>query len=151
MQSAKMVGANAHTNIESKRKRDDIVAFLSHKQNEFSDRCSAMEKEILLRSSCKVWFDLRQEMLTSETMKDGVRSSNCFVLCASQGYVASWFCQMEVITALSLNKPILILFDERKTYGWSIVLEKLDQFVSDLYTAIKEHEEWKKLGLNLSL
>lgn len=62
-------------------------------------------------------FDLQQEQLTGQTLKDGV--SACFVLCASKEYFASSFCIMEVTEALLLNKPIVLLYDERAVFNWS--------------------------------
>jgi serine/threonine protein kinase len=58
------------------------------------------------------WLDVRQECLTLEGMKDGVRNSNVFVLVLSEHVLFSWYCQQEMLTALEEAKPIQIIIEE---------------------------------------
>ena len=117
------------------------VAFLSHKQDEFSDRCGAITEELWIRARMRAWFDQRQDILTAGTMIKGVRDSGCFVLCASEGYAKSGFCILEVIEALTQNKPIALLHDERAVRAKSITFEKMDKFIEELIAAIYSHEK----------
>lgn len=62
------------------------------------------------------WIDMRQEQLTLEGMRQGVRDSNVFLLVLSERVLASWFCQQEMLTAIDEGKPIQLVLEQEARF-----------------------------------
>jgi hypothetical protein len=58
------------------------------------------------------WFDMFIETdLNAECMQDGVKNTEVFVLFLTRPYSSSWFCLLELATALFYNKPLVLLLE----------------------------------------
>ena len=89
--------------------------FLSHAQEDASGTVAAMYfayKALGLHG----WIDMRQQKLTLEGMRQGVRDSEVFLLVLSQHVLGSWFCQQEMQTAIDEGKKIQLLIEEEPRF-----------------------------------
>ena len=55
---------------------------------------------------------MEQRALTLEGMKRGVAESDVFLLVLTESVLTRWFCQQEILEAVRLKKPILLLVEE---------------------------------------
>ena len=90
-------------------------AFMSHAQADASGTVAAMYYAYL-KWGLHNWIDMRQETLTLEGMKQGVRDSDVFLLLLSRHVLASWFCQQEILTAIQHRKKIQLLIEEEERF-----------------------------------
>lgn len=85
-------------------------AFISHAQADASGTASTLlfaYKQLGLHN----WLDMRQEQLTLEGMRQGVRDSSIFLLILTEHVLTSWFCQQEMLTAILEGKPIQLVVE----------------------------------------
>eukprot|EP01043_Picozoa_sp_COSAG02_P048673 COSAG02_NODE_4806_length_4956_cov_159.570929_3_plen_356_part_00 len=54
---------------------------------------------------------MRQQLLTLDGMKQGVRDSSIFLLILSEHVLGSWFCQQELLCAIAEGKPIQLVIE----------------------------------------
>ena len=90
-------------------------AFLSHAQADASGTASTLFHEYK-KLGLHCWLDMKQEQLTLEGMRQGVRDSSVFVLVLSERVLGSWFCQQEMLTAIAEEKPIQLVLEEEKRF-----------------------------------
>ena len=90
-------------------------AFLSHAQADASGTVATLYHEYRQRG-LHCWLDMRQEKLTLEGMKQGVRDSQIFLLVLSERVLMSWFCQQEMLTAIDEQKPIQLVIEEEPRF-----------------------------------
>lgn len=89
--------------------------FLSYKQNDGNDGAVQMLANGLRSGGAKnVWLDKLAEDRSEQGMVKGVRESDVFVAVVSPAYFASWFCCLEIHTALKEGKPILVVWNQSK-------------------------------------
>jgi serine/threonine protein kinase len=62
------------------------------------------------------WIDMRQKQLTLEGMRQGVRDSSVFLLILSERVLGSWFCQQEILCAISEKKHIQLVVEEEPRF-----------------------------------
>ena len=62
------------------------------------------------------WLDMRQQDITLEGMKKGVRDSRIFLLFLTKRVLASWYCQQEMLEAIRLNKKVQIVLEEEPRF-----------------------------------
>lgn len=58
------------------------------------------------------WYDMLQRSLTLDGMKQGVYDSDVFLLVLTETTLTRWFCQQEILEAIRLGKPIVLLIEE---------------------------------------
>jgi WD40 repeat protein len=117
-----------------------FVFFLSHKQQ------SAQAKAMMLATKLecegfKVWLDVQAKDLCTGGMMDGVNNSENFVLIFTKGYFESEYCRMELDKAVELNKPIVVIFEERADFGGASRDELLDQVPDEYAFLTDKHED----------
>ena len=93
--------------------------FLSYKQDDHNDGAVQMLHTLLPSSWLDKWADDRSE----EGMVAGVTEHDVFIAFISPQYFSSKFCCLEMHTALSKGKPILVVFNQSKSrvqdaLGW---------------------------------
>ena len=79
--------------------------------------------DLLRERGSKAWLDKRAEDRSEKGMVAGVKSSDVFVAVLSPAYFASWFCCLEMRTALQEGKPVLVVWNQSKhtvqaALGW---------------------------------
>ena len=92
-------------------RREKYHAFLSHAQADASGTANALYFSYA-RLGVPCWIDMRQEKLTLEGMRQGVRDSDVFLLVLSKHVLARWFCQQEALEAIAAKKKVQILLEE---------------------------------------
>jgi serine/threonine protein kinase len=85
-------------------------AFMSHAQADASGTANT-----LFFSYAKLgltnWIDMRQQDLTLQGMRNGVKDSDVFLVILSERLLSSWYCQQELLCAIEHNKPIQIVLE----------------------------------------
>jgi len=84
--------------------------FLSYKQDDQNDGAVQMLYSLLP----KCWLDKYAEDRSEEGMVAGVTNSDVFVAIISPKYFSSYFCCLEMYTALSQGKRILVAWNQSK-------------------------------------
>ena len=102
----------------SNRKRS---YFLSYKQDDKNDGAVQMLYNELPKGSA--WLDKYADDRSEEAMVAGVTESNVFVAIISPKYFSSYFCCLEMHTALSQGKRVLVVWNQSKfavqdALGW---------------------------------
>ena len=97
--------------------------FLSYKQDDGNDGAVQMLASLLTKGGSRVWLDKLAEDRSEKGMVKGVRESDIFVAVISKSYFASWFCCLEMRTALQEGKPVLVVWNQSKhtvqaALGW---------------------------------
>ena len=90
-------------------------AFLSHAQADASGTVATLFHEYKQRG-LHCWLDMRQDKLTLDGMRQGVRDSQVFLLVLSERVLTSWFCQQEMLTAIEEEKPIQFVIEEEPRF-----------------------------------
>ena len=93
--------------------------FLSYKQDDQNDGAVQMVHSLLP----KCWLDKYADNRSEEGMVAGVTESDVFVAMISPKYFSSYFCCLEMHTALSQDKRILVVWNQSKfrvqdALGW---------------------------------
>ena len=94
--------------------------FLSYKQDDKNDGAVTMLHSLLPGT---VWLDKYADDRSERGMMAGVAQSDVFVAVVSPQYFSSYFCCLELHTALTLRKPILVVWNQSKhtvqaALGW---------------------------------
>jgi hypothetical protein len=105
--------------------------FFSHQQAKAQGIMMSLSNE-LDKIGLKVWLDMQANDLSTQGMMDGVKNSEHFLLFCTDGYFSRPYCVMELDQAVLLNKPIVVLFEERERFGGAPLDELLAQ-VPDKY------------------
>ena len=90
--------------------------FISHAQANGQDQVHAITRDLEMRG-IKVWRDMDQAQITWAGMKKGVEKSLVFMLFVTKGAIARTWVQMEVLHAISLKKPIILVHETDKRHG----------------------------------
>jgi len=90
--------------------------FISHAQANGQDQVHAITRDLEMRG-IKVWRDMDQAQITWAGMKKGVEKSLVFMLFLTKGAIARTWVQMEVLHAISLKKPIILVHETDKRHG----------------------------------
>lgn len=62
-----------------------------------------------------MWLDkLAEDRSEKGILVKGVRESDIFVAVISKSYFVSWFCCLEMCTALQEGKPVLVVWNQSK-------------------------------------
>ena len=88
--------------------------FISYKQNDGNDGAVQMLAHLLSSGGAKVWLDKLVEDRSEKGMVKGVQESDVFVAVISESYFASWFCCLEMFTALKEGKAVLVVWNQSK-------------------------------------
>ena len=88
--------------------------FMSHHQAETGDNCHAMCAEVEARGIARGWIDTKADQVTKAAMKEGVESSDLFLLFVSPSVVKSWYTQYEISMAFQSKKRIVVVYDGEK-------------------------------------
>lgn len=94
------------------RRKTGPSFFLSYKQKDGNDGAVQQLFDLLRECGSKAWLDKRAEDRSEKGMVAGVKSSDMFVAVLSPAYFASWFCCLEMHTALTEQKPILVVWNQ---------------------------------------
>lgn len=86
-------------------------AFLSHSQLDASGTVATLY-HLAKQKGLFCWIDMRQEVLTLDGMRQGVRDSDVFILVLSQHVLNSWYVQQEILCAIQEQKPIQLLVED---------------------------------------
>eukprot|EP00966_Prymnesium_polylepis_P076488 1773145-Prymnesium_polylepis.1 len=62
----------------------------------------------------RVWLDRYAADRSEKGMVAGVTESDVFICCVSEKYFSSWFCCLEMHTAIGLRRPIVVVFNISK-------------------------------------
>jgi serine/threonine protein kinase len=97
--------------------------FLSYKQQDLNDGAVMMMYTTLTEKGQRAWLDKYADDRSEEGMVAGVSACDVFLCCISEKYFTSYFCCLEVHTAIRLRKPILVVFNQSKVtvqtaLGW---------------------------------
>ena len=99
--------------------------FLSYKQNDGNDGVVMQLAQLLPGGPYEpnVWLDKLAKDRSESGMTAGVRQSKIFVAIISPAYFQSWFCCLEMHTALKEGKPIMVVWNQSKqpvqaALGW---------------------------------
>ena len=84
--------------------------FLSHAQADAAGTVGELY-HAFRRLGLHSWLDMRQERLTLEGMRQGVRDSNVFLLLLSARVLGSWFCRQELLCAIAEGKRIQLVLE----------------------------------------
>ena len=103
------------------RRNSSRSYFLSYKQNDQNDGAVQMLYSLLPKDSS--WLDKHAEDRSEVGRVTGVTNSDVFVAIISPKYFSSYFCCLEMHTALSQDKRILVVFNQSKfrvqdALGW---------------------------------
>ena len=95
--------------------------FLSYKQDDKNDGAVSMLYSLLPKGSA--WFDKYADDKSEKGMVTGVTESDIFVAIVSPNYFSSSFCCLEMHTALTQGKPVLVVWNQSKfmvqhALGW---------------------------------
>ena len=104
-----------------RRRHRNRSYFLSYKQDDKCDGAVQMLYRSLPKGSA--WLDKYAENRSEEGMVAGVTKSDIFVAIISPKYFSSYFCCLEMHTALSQGKRVLVVFNQSKfrvqdALGW---------------------------------
>jgi WD40 repeat protein len=110
--------------------------FLSHQQAAAQGNMMTLSSA-LDKIGLKVWLDMQANDLSTQGMMDGVQHSDNFLLFCTDGYFSRPYCLMELDQAVLLNKPIVVLFEERERFGGA-PLDKLLAQVPDKYAFLTD-------------
>jgi WD40 repeat protein len=110
--------------------------FLSHQQAAAQGNMMTLSSA-LNKIGLKVWLDMQANDLSTQGMMDGVKHSDNFLLFCTDGYFSRPYCLMELDQAVLLNKPIVVLFEERERFGGA-PLDKLLAQVPDKYAFLTD-------------
>lgn len=98
--------------------------FISHAQADASS--TAMNMFMLYgQFGLHTWVDMRQELLTLDGMRRGVRRSAVFILILTEHVLESWYCCQEMLCAIEAKKPVQLVLEEEKRFhpfdlkGWT--------------------------------
>ena len=97
--------------VKTRRKASPSF-LLSYKQKDGNDGAVQQLFDLLRERGSKAWLDKRAEDRSEKGMVAGVKSSDVFVAVLSPAYFASWFCCLEMHTALTEQKPILVVWNQ---------------------------------------
>ena len=97
--------------VKTRRKASPSF-FLSYKQKGGNDGAVQQLFDLLRERGSKAWLDKRAEDRSEKGMVAGVKSSDVFVAVLSPAYFASRFCCLEMHTALTEQKPILVVWNQ---------------------------------------
>jgi hypothetical protein len=100
-----------HHFVKTRRKASPSF-FLSYKQKDGNDGAVQQLFDLLRERGSKAWLDKRAEDRSEKGMVAGVKSSDVFVAVLSPAYFASWFCCLEMHTALTEQKQILVVWNQ---------------------------------------
>jgi serine/threonine protein kinase len=84
--------------------------FVSHAQAEASGEAAALDFT-LREHGVYSWRDMTQTEITEKGMRDGVQSSDCFVLFLTESTLSRSWCLKEIGWALDFKKPIIIVVE----------------------------------------
>lgn len=90
----------------------DRTYFLSYKQEDQNDGAVQMLYTLLPKG--KSWLDKFADDRSKDGMVTGVKESDVFVAIISPRYFSSYFCCLEMHTALSEGKRILVVWNQSK-------------------------------------
>ena len=121
------------------RRHSSRSYFLSYKQDDQNDGAVQMLYSLLPKGSS--WLDKHAKDRSKTGMVDGVTNCDVFVAVLSPKYLSSPFCCLEMHTALSEGKPILVVFNQSKfrvqdALGW--IPPELSMLKSDELLPIQE-------------
>jgi hypothetical protein len=147
MFNASVLTALRQRNLGPHQQMDKHFAFfLSHQQAKAQGNMMTLATT-LHKIGLKVWLDMLANDLSTQGMMDGVNNSEHFVLFCTDGYFTRPYCLMELDQAILLNKPIVVLYEERERFGGA-ALDKLLAQVPDKYSFLtaKHDDESLKHG-----
>lgn len=106
---------NPESSIPLVAKPMKYFGFLSHAQADASGTVAALYL-LYQQLGLHCWVDMRQEKLTLEGMREGVRDSSVFILILTEHVLGSWFCQQEMLEALRTSKRIQLIVEREPRF-----------------------------------
>eukprot|EP01043_Picozoa_sp_COSAG02_P024621 COSAG02_NODE_1352_length_13107_cov_1461.050584_2_plen_1432_part_00 len=82
--------------------------FLSHFQKEAADLVRSLYL-MLKECGCSCWLDMEADNLTLEGMRNGVETSQCFMLVLTHGVLFRPYCIEEIFVAAKLEKDVVLV------------------------------------------
>ncbi|EOD36662.1 hypothetical protein EMIHUDRAFT_226185 [Emiliania huxleyi CCMP1516] len=136
----------------SQRKGSACDVFGSYKQNDGTDGLLFNLFYTLEMKGIDLWLDKKRGSERSEAgMRAGVRACKLFCAVISPKYFESAFCLLELRTALSHKKPIVVCFNSSKftvqqAMSW-IPEEFRGRLLSNEVVALHEDDEYMRVGV----
>ena len=90
--------------------------FLSHAQVDASSTVATLYL-LYKQFGLHTWVDMRQEVLTLEGMRQGVRDSSVFTLILTEHVLGSWFCKQEILCAIEEEKPFQLIIEAEPRFS----------------------------------
>lgn len=95
------------------------------RQQFWSFRWTVAPKKNSLSLLCRprIWLDVDEKEVHVDAMIKGVTDSIFFLLFLTKGMLSRPYCQLEIRTAMELNKPIIVVADEptdKENYGGAL-------------------------------
>jgi len=131
--------------MNSIRDHIEYHAFISHVQKEAGDVCNLIAKGLEERN-LRVWIDMEAEQINVVGMMRGVAQSATFVIYATRSYLSRPYCCFELLVALELDKPILIIWEPEQNRNGFAEFKDFIQMVPDGYMSILDEEaiRWQR-------
>ena len=89
--------------------------FLSHFQKEAADLVRSLYL-MFEKSGCSCWLDMEAENLTLEGMRNGVATSQCFMLVLTRGVLFRPYCIEEIFVAANLQKDVVLVCETEERF-----------------------------------
>eukprot|EP00217_Crustomastix_stigmatica_P014469 CAMPEP_0183799108 /NCGR_PEP_ID=MMETSP0803_2-20130417/20721_1 /TAXON_ID=195967 /ORGANISM="Crustomastix stigmata, Strain CCMP3273" /LENGTH=577 /DNA_ID=CAMNT_0026043807 /DNA_START=151 /DNA_END=1880 /DNA_ORIENTATION=- len=90
--------------------------FISYRQSNGQDQVHAIHNELRTRNmTC--WWDMQADQITVESMRDGIKKSLAMLVFLTKGSLSRPFTQLEVRTAIEMNKPIILVHETDNRHG----------------------------------
>jgi len=107
-----MLGIFVHFIVRKFKQPNHKTFFISYKQDDRSDGAVSMLYHHLPGKGH--WLDKMARDRSVQGMINGVANSDVFLAVFSPNYLESWFCCLELHTAMENNKPIMLVFNSHR-------------------------------------
>jgi hypothetical protein len=110
--------------------------FLSHIQAEAQDSVGSL-KMLCEEAGIQAWWDMEAEELTEMDMVRGILSSECFCVYLTASYLTSWFCRLEITTAMQAGSKLMVIWEADPRHGGAA------DYVQLVNTATRKYPEFR--------
>jgi WD40 repeat protein len=106
--------------------------FFSHAQQDIGDFIQLLCRLLLLQHDISTWFDLDYDgNLNSIAMQTGIQNSKYFVLVLTKRYLESWYCGLEITTAIIMGREMILMVETDVVRGGvSLLVDALAKLVN---------------------
>jgi len=112
--------------------------FLSHVQKDSADLCRSLFYG-LKEKNTRVWLDMDAGRLDKRGITEGIAESSYFVIIATKDYFKRPWPVFELLTAIALEKPIIVAVEADSRHG-GMSFPEFMKFIPEPFTFLKKHE-----------